>query len=578
MKFQGWIFICIIILILSFSGCEGKRISNADDNSLTDTVSEEREESALEIFCRYYGKLIEEGREGELEQYVISKLLSQEEAVALGEYKALSYFEGFGELQYNAKRVIVLETDIDGDGENDIIEYDLNNCTDDSPQSSSLTIYQKAENNFTMVYSQPKFDTTMFWRSVSVCVVKYEGEVFVLFRECDDITINKIDIYWLKDFEFVGRCIIHSRSYNEVVVEQVSCKEEYRNLANKILKEVSCIVNAERNSIVAIEYPCIVLKNETIHGGCFWGSAEKCVSKSILEGTAEADLCSFIKNWSGDEIEETTIWETVQWCNGQIFQGDINNDGEIETYIKTENALGLTYYDFWTRSMLIQITEDYGDHTGKANGLRYYMESCGKAVDFENMCGLDIWSFRLTPRMFWVDEVNGRNIIFYICQGTNKWEYEIIGYDIEVDKYIEVLRIGGHVNVECEYLYEWKKGRNSSFPYGVRMAYGDIEQVVLYGMVDEKKQEIINTQIQELIIREIEERGKEYYLSREETARYTLYQATKDEMTIKYKYIWFDEEKEQFDSSVLWLHVDIANNTCIETDSLTRSEFLENVW
>ncbi|MBD5550557.1 MAG: hypothetical protein HDQ96_05180 [Lachnospiraceae bacterium] len=549
----------ILILALVLCGCSCiPEDKESDGLSSEESMTKTMEESALESFCDFYVRLLEEGREEELEQYVISRRLSDEEAAAVGEeHKEVSYFRGFREGEHNAKDVMVLEADFDSDGKMDILEYDFDNGKTHS--ACSLTIYRMEDGEFVMKYSQPKFDRMGYYVDMKVSAVRYDGETFLLIETArDDVMSIETDIYWLIDWELAGKCSVGGGASRETVtLEYVLPSEEgYRSLAEKICRDAPIITHGVENCIVSVSGVLTIEKSDI--GGHFWGSAEEGLAELIINEEADMNQISFVERYDGNSgITRETISEVCDfdmvyrfWAwNSQMFQSDINNDGRMEMYVKEK----------------------------RANELYYYMESGGRVVYFEDLCDLNIREQGLIPKMFWVEEVDERNITFLLYQSADRREFEIVGYDIQGREYTEVLKVGGHADVECQYEYEWKKeGESGGLPYGVRMAYDDIEHVVLYGMQDEKRQEIINQKTEEQIRQEIESGSLQaHYAEKEGFANYTLYRATKGEVVVDYEYIWFDDKADKYYSERCSFLIDISNGNCSRTGYW---DFDENVW
>ena len=558
------IIIFLVVFVFLFSMKRNERKEPSEEMILQEGEEiESIEESALESFCDFYVRLLEAGREEELEPYVISRRLSDEEAAALGEeHEEVSYFGGFSEGEHNAKDVMVLEADFDNDGKMDILEYDVANFF---PGTYSLTIYRMEGSEFVMKYSQPKFDDIGSYWEADISVVCYKEEVFLLFKTGNDVMHIRTDVYWLSGWKLMGKCSIRGGASDETVTIEYTLpsEEKYEILAEKICRDAPLITYRGESSIVSVSDLLIVEKEEGL-GEYFWGSAEEGLAELIIKDEADTNQISFVERYDGNSgitretISEVGDYEMVYgfWAlNEQMFQSDINNDGEMEMYVK---------------KVVHRYPNDYGE-------LSYYLESGGQVVDFENMCGLDIWGQGLVPKMFWVEEVDERNITFFLYQSEDRWTFEIAGYDIQEGEYAEILKVRGHADVKCQYEYEWKKeGESGSLPYGVRMAYDDIEHVVIYGMQDKEKQQRINQSIEELLKQEIESGSlKEYYAEKEGFANYTLYRATKEEVVVDYEYIWFDDKADKYYSERCRFLIDISNGSCSETGYW---DFDEDVW
>ena len=123
-------------------------------------------------------------------------------------------------------------------------------------------------------------------------------------------------------------------------------------------------------------------------------------------------------------------------------------------------------------------------------------------------------------------------------------------------------------------------GKTENLPYGVRMAYNDIEHVVLYGMEDEEKQERINREIEGWIRNEIETGSLQgHYADRVKPALYTLYRATDEELVVRYEYLWwYDETGDECNWADCWFRVDMDSESCTETGSVGWDDVEDNLW
>lgn len=581
---------CILLLLTGLCACADQKTTGLEGEnkfSLGNAVSQEKtgieiwekewEENALESFGRYYVKLVQSGRLEELEEYVISVKLDLNEAALLSGYDALSHFGGFPEGKYNAREVFVLQADIDGDGDEDIIEYGMDNYLTFIHETSSMSIYRNDGDDFELVYLQPRFDEnniipTNGW----LVVIQYEGETFLVFRERYDIRTDHTRIYWMNGWDLAGRLYLYNHSDHKVAIEQLAYQDGYEGLAEQICADAAKIEEGSGNLIVSFDpayqqVPLPMREERYGSGACFWGSAEECVAGMLLNEEAGENFASFLSDYeerSGGscEVDGEGIIESMTECGWQIFRCDINNDGKEEIYIKkVDRPTAISWSDEQRKYSYVFLDsgENYGKHADEVNVLQYYMESGGEAIDFENMCGLDIWNRDLAPRMFWVEKVGDRNITLVFYQGENRWEFEIVGYDIEDGHYTEVLEIAGHAVVDCGGWCEWKEGENGGrFPYGVRIAYEESEQPKLYGMEDEEKQDTINQAIADLIQEEAEQgilAG--HYAEKYGYAGYTLLKATEDEIIMDYGYEWRNEEGISHFSSFIFC-VNIETTEC----------------
>lgn len=596
--FRKWFMVCILLILAGLCACADQKtadLGEENNSSAYNTASTEKtgieiwekewEENALESFGRYYVKLVQSDRLEELEEHIISVRLDLNEAALLGEYDALSHFEGFSEGKYNAREIFVLQADIDGDGDEDIIEYGMDNYLTFIHETSSISIYRNNGDDFELMYLQPRFDETYFHVSVPcrVEVVRYGEETFLVFRKNGNLITGSVEIFWIHGWDLAGKMRLISHFEQKVAVEQVTCLDGYGELAEEICANAAEIKGAGGNMIVS--YSPMLQESPPVRekgygsGACFWGSAEECVAGMLLDEGMGENYVSFLSDyeaWSGGsrEMDEEGIIESMTECGWQIFRCDINNDGEEEVYIKNVDRPVVLSWDESQKKYLavfLDSDEKYGRHADEENVLQYYMQSGGEEIDFWDMCGLDIWNRDLAPRMFWVEEAGGRNITLVFYQGKNQWEFEIVGYDIEGSHYTEVLKVAGHAVVDCGGWCEWKERESGGrFPYGVRIAYEESEQPKLYGMEDEEKQDAINEAIAAMVCEEAEHGIlSEHYEQKYGYARYTLLRATEDEIIMDYGYEWRDEEGILRTNHFIF-SVDIETNDC---DILFRMDY-----
>ncbi len=132
----------------------------------------------LETFSGYLEKLCREGHRSQLEQYVISRRLSLDEAAALAE--SIPHMAGDAPPIPNiaAVGICVLAADVNGDGLEDVIEYAP---AQDDDGANMLAIYlQGKEGDYRLSCSQPLLDTNIQWHAI-IEVVKYKKNIYLLF-------------------------------------------------------------------------------------------------------------------------------------------------------------------------------------------------------------------------------------------------------------------------------------------------------------------------------------------------------------------------------------------------------------
>lgn len=229
-RFRRWILVCMLLLFAGLCACADQKTADVreeNNSSAYNTASTEKtgieiwekewDENALESFGRYYVKLVQSDRLEELEEHVISVRLDLNEAALLGEYDALSHFEGFSEGKYNAREVFVLRADIDGDGNEDIIEYGMDNYLTFIHETSSISIYRNNGDDFELMYLQPRFDETYFHVSVPcrVEVVRYGEGTFLIFSPRDDLITGSVEIFWIHGWDVAGKMRLITRFEQE---------------------------------------------------------------------------------------------------------------------------------------------------------------------------------------------------------------------------------------------------------------------------------------------------------------------------------------------------------------------------
>lgn len=383
--------------------------------------------SPLEKFEQYYSSLALSGREEEILPYIISRSLDRKEAVALGKYDRLRHLK---ELEGDEEedcgfRVTILGADLDGDGREEIIEY----TTYDS--ANNISIYKKEEEEYSLMYRGTLPGESGFMQAAC-----YEGEIFLMIQNLP-ARLDK-EICWIQTMHLMGvkygdeMTIYHLEGWRpsemvSIVYEGrpmesrlIFYEEEYAGEAGRIMEEVKGIWEGLPDSITDIDT------------SSFWGSGEECISDTgrgwELNERYEAGMESHRK------VLEQTFPEGVYSFQkqrfNQAFRCDINNDGVEEEYIKNYGHLGIVENSQWKGGYVSCVTgKMYGSHEGE-DGLLCYMEAGGRETDFLAMCGLDIWNRELSPHMFWVQEVDGKNVTYILYGDDKRLNFELAGYEI----------------------------------------------------------------------------------------------------------------------------------------------------
>lgn len=453
-------------------------------------------ESVTQQFCTYLQELIADNRWEELEQHIISRELTYEEAAERAEASPLlSNFAEYGEYFFSTcKEMLLVEADINKDGNPDIIEYipdagDLAYGAANLFESHKyeygqniLTFFEgEAGGGFHTMYYEPWLDIRLE-RGGKIQVAEYEDSIYVLF-------INDNEKIWICRMEGCGfeDRIILEMEYGTVSGEIVECREEYTEKAQDICSN-------------AAEY-----FNVSDYDQWLEGTAETHLEKE----SDESDLLKGI-TWEKEREYKQKYFEPAgrrniyynsadEYAVSRIWRSDIDNDGLEEVYAKAVCSLNLVmqagnyFYPFLTGEL-------YGDgrHEGR-EGLEYTIAKNGEGEDLESLCGLDIWAGEDTPQMFWVDRCGAENIIFILYKelwtgGCGRVE----GYDIRAGKYEKIMEVRYVPEFSFHEEYEQNEGKAGYPPYTVRL-YAKTGKAEIVGMKDRKLQENINNKIEVLL-------------------------------------------------------------------------------
>lgn len=399
----------------------------------------------MESFAKYLEELCREGHRSQLDQCVISRRLSLEEAAALADSSPLlEHMAGYAEHMPNINTVgiCVLTADVDGDGLEDVIEY---GPAEDSDGANMLAIYlQEKEGGYRLSYSQPVFDTRIHWTHI-IEVVKYQKNTYLLF--IPRYNQSRITAYRLsagipqEKMEFTYVC-------SNVKAETIFCSEGY---------------DVERVLLCSADFYHTADYYHCAYADRRWkpkerGSGEMEVAKEEWEEIREL----FNKKYREEQrpyIEKygDTLLKFLGWGFTDVFESDMNNNGVRERYIKKlEN---LFFYEEGIPAMGLSIGlpfmtgEYYGSHEGRM-GLWYCIEESGEEMDFQSMCGLDIWEGEMTPKFFWVDETERGNITCIIFQDGEAFEQRVDGYYIQDGTYEQVFSVSYTPEISCQATYD----------------------------------------------------------------------------------------------------------------------------
>lgn len=456
-----------------------------------------REDAVTHQLVEYLKELIANNNWNEIEQYVISRRLTWEEAAEMADKSpAFKNFAEYEELFFNSKEAVIMEADVNGDGILDIIEYlpDVGQLPNGSGMSYpdaqyTLTIFDGGS-HFNVMYYQPWFDTLMY-SGDEILVIEYEKNIFLLFgRGCKEVTITG---YRMKDGEFADRFLLDTE-YVEIKPEIMQCKDGFQKKAEILCNRATEYFGADTTS------------------GLFHGSAETLLDE-------DSDDYMQLKEISQEEKLEYAIrFQELAGGNGMYFSPaigssasimcrcDIDNDGEDEMYVKVRGELNMTSWVGYNWHA-IMTNELYGNgkHEGKY-GLKYTMVKKGERIDFEKICGLDIWNSENTPQMFWVDKSGNENITYLQYEdirygGGGKIE----AYDIKSEGYEKVMEVCYAPVCSFQEKYERNKYRASQLSYTVRMS-AKLGTAEIFGMENQQLQTRINDGIKVLLWEKLLER------------------------------------------------------------------------
>lgn len=467
-------------------------------HKLGDEDPQSEEHTALEQFGTYLEYILKEGDWQELEQYIISEPLTWDEAAEMAELSpAFTHFSSYRDYWFDSHGAVLLRADVNGDGFRDIIEYlpDVGtNANSHYPRQYSLTIYTSdADRQYSVMYFQPYFATAVS-SDAHIFVLQYDRETYLVFQRTD-LTVQRVTAYLIRDDALAGRIVLNYEC-PDAAVEVTYCTSGMEEEAEELCEN-------------AMWY------YRDFTGDLMEGDAEI----PVREEQEEYDMLIRIAVEEESEYEKkyqeqsglTGLFITTIAGYGDYMmeQSDLDNDGRPEWYAKAIGTLGMIN----RANMLVYPTgELYGDgkHEGEW-GLKYNMVSQGRRTDFEQLCGLDIWSSDDIPQAFWVEQCGGENITFIKYYDKNYFTCLIEGYCIRNGSYETVLSVCYRPVVSCDPVYEWHiaSEREEALTYTVHLPVGREIQYpypVLYGLQDEEVQSKINDAMAELLQERIDSR------------------------------------------------------------------------
>lgn len=467
----------------------------AKDHESDETELQSEEHITLEQFGTYLEYMLKEGDWEELEQYVISETLTWDEAAEMADVSpAFAHFSSYGEYWFDSAAVFLLKADINGDGYQDIIEYlpDVGtNANSPYPQQYSLTIYTNdAGQQYSVMYFQPYFAAAVSSYPTQIFVLQYEEETYLVFQIKYPAEEQMIVAYLIRDNTLAGQIALDYER-TDVTAEVTCCKNGMEEMAEELCGN-------------AMEY-CRDLWGDFL----LLGNAEKPILEGqeayeMLTGIAREEEAEYNSKYRAQSGLDSLFIATIAGAGDLVLQqSDLDNDGKPEWYAKAFGWLGMI--DKRWHMFVYPTGELYGGgkHEGE-RGLKYNMVSQGQRTDFEQLCGLDIWSSDNIPQAFWVEQCGEENITFIKYYDKNYFTCFIEGYCIRDGSYETVLSIRYRPAISCDPQYEWhtvEEGREA-LSYTVHLPVEKetpYPYPVLYGLRDEKLQNTINQAMAELL-------------------------------------------------------------------------------
>lgn len=536
--------------------------------------------SPLEKFGNYVEQLYTKGRMSDLENYIISENLSLQEAALLAEKSSL--FEHLKMYEQNhdtvsTRGIRVIKADVDKDGIEDIIEYGPREgnyfLQKPEQETNKLIIYKgEVDGTYTLLYSQPLCDIKC---SNELCVIRYEEENFLLFQTGEKGGTPEFNKgYWLSEGIPGGKMEL-VQEYQDVKAKVIDKKDGYD--AGYLIEEI--LIKKDYGETPYYEEGILnFYKMEYLWESPDWNS-EKLT-------TVEQDEDNLYRKFKDEYISKIKYYkEEYGWkiksdyCPviEDVYEADINNDGILERYVKTNKVLALVEpLDTIGRteksgmSGRRVVTElYYGRHAGRS-GLLYYMETDGQKTDFEKLCGLDIWEGELTPQWFFVRATDMGNVVHIIYWDKNAYEQRIDGYLIEGDKYERVVSVSYIPEITCSVNYEYRKeGEDNNISYFTYLS-ADTRSVEIKWGVERPLEKTINQNIRDIISKKIEETEKDEDKEFSMVDRYTV-SATEETYVMEYAVLYIDDGWKTF-SNNYFMEVDLTTGECRE---IPREEIKE---
>lgn len=494
--------------------------------------------SALENFGKYLEELYREGRRTELDSQVISRRLSLKEAALMAEgAPLLEHIKAYeeDELMIVTGGICILAADVNGDGQEDLIEYGPD--AENADTANMLNIYLGQEGGrFELSYSQPLFSTMVEWSDI-IEVVRHEEETYLLFR---DRTRSEYS-GWKEEGVLAAYWLLGGRPMGKLNLDYI-CSDVNMTVTESAGVWDASFLTENRLSLYHVDY------RQHCKVECDWlgskhGSGETEIFPRQDEETNDdyEVLCDgYVRKYRAQQEPYAGEWAgDPQWhynITGMttMYESDLNNDGVTEKYLKAVKALWMCESGFLSlgySSDLPHITgEYYGIHEGRY-GLMYYIESEGEETDFFKMCGLDIWAGEMTPLYFWVEQTERGNVTYISYQDGDEHRQCMEGYLIQGDSYERVLCAEYVPQIECSVSYK-AMDESDGVDYIICRAR-DRRSFELEWEDENELQESVNCNIKVLLE---EKMGNEAFLEEEEwkymTVRYHPVEATMEKLVV----------------------------------------------
>lgn len=493
---------------------------------------------ALENFGKYLEELYREGRRTELDSLVISRRLSLKEAARMTEGSPLlehirAYEEN--ELTIVTGGICIIAADVNGDGLEDIIEYGPD---EDEDSANMLNIYLgKEDGGFGLSYSQPLFSTKAEWSDI-IEVVRYGDETYLLFRDR-----SRSDQYnWKEEGVLAAYWLSEGKPMGKLNLDYMCSDIKVMITENADAYDVGFLIE-NRLSLYHVDYlqhckvECDWLGSEHGSGETKinrWKDEEmKEVYEALHDGYGKKYMAQqepYVEGWAGEPQWHYNVTSIID-----MYESDLNNDGNAEKYLKAVKELWLYETGFLSIGYpqgLPHITgEYYGIHEGR-HGLMYYMESEGEETDFLKMCGLDIWAGKMTPQYFWVEQSDQGNVTYIAYQDGDEHRQRIEGYLIQGDAYERVISAEYIPEIECCVSYKDMGEESAGVDYIVHLAR-DERSFELEWDEENDLEESVNRNVRALLE---EKMGMEAFQEGEEwkhmTVRYHPIEATREKLVV----------------------------------------------